>query len=72
MDWFVRPYAPGEFDEIAVSDEIDLSTITYTLVKRMGPGPEQLRMPLTEKMAQSWLDFAAKSGSLKQSKWTEE
>jgi hypothetical protein len=73
LDWFVRPYAPGEFDEIAVSGEIDLSTIAYTLVKRMGPGSEQLRMPLTEEMAQSWLDVAAKSGgSLEQSKWIQE
>lgn len=70
LDWFVRPYSPGEFDEIA---EIDLSTIASTLVKRMGPGSEQLRMPLTEEMAQSWLDGAAKSGgSVEQSKWTEQ
>jgi len=72
MDWFVRPYVPGEFDEIAASGEIDLSTIAYTLVKRMGPGSEQLRMPLTEEMAQSWLDFVAGSERIEQSKWTED
>ncbi len=60
------------FDEIAASGEIDLSTIAYTLVKRMGPGSEQLRMPLTEEMAQSWLDFVAGSERIEQSKWTEE
>ncbi len=58
--------------EIAASGEIDLSTIAYTLVKRMGPGSEQLRMPLTEEMAQSWLDFVAGSERIEQSKWTEE
>jgi len=72
IDWFVRPYVPGEFDEIAASGEIDLSTIAYTLVKRMGPGSEQLRMPLTEEMAQSWLDFVAESERIEQSKWTED
>ena len=72
IDWFVRPYVPGEFVEIAASGEIDLSTIAYTLVKRMGPGSEQLRMPLTEEMAQSWLDFVAGSERIEQSKWTED
>ncbi len=72
IDWFVRPYVPGEFDEIAASGEMDLSTIAYTLVKRMGPGSEQLRMPLTEEMAQSWLDFVAESERIEQSKWTED
>src|SRR5438477_12891994 len=72
MDWFVRPYVPCEFDKIAASGEIDLSTIAYTLVKRMGPGSEQLRMPLTEEMAQSWLDFVAGSERIEQSKWTED
>jgi len=60
---------PGEFDEIGSSGEMDLSTISYTLVKRMGPGPEQLRIPMTEEMAQSWLDFIGKSGNIERSKW---
>jgi hypothetical protein len=39
----------------------------------MGPGSEQLRMPMTEEMAQSWVEFVAKSGgSIEQRKWTEE
>jgi len=57
MDWFVRPYVPGEFAEIASSGDMDLSVITHTLVKRMGPGSEQMRMPMTEEMAQSWVDL---------------
>ena len=72
VDWFLRPYVPGEFDDIAASGDIDLSTIAYTLVKRMGSGSEQLRVPLTEEMAQSWLDFVAESGSIIHSKWTGE
>jgi hypothetical protein len=68
-DWLLRPCVPGEFDEIASSGEMDLSTISYTLVKRMGPNPEQLRIPMTEEMAQSWLDFIGKSGNIERSKW---
>src|SRR2546423_427760 len=64
IDWFLRPYVPGEFDDVAASGDIDLSTIAYTLVKRIGSGSEQLRVPLTEEMAQSWLDFVAESGNI--------
>jgi len=71
LDWFLRPYVPGEFDDIAASGDIDLSTIAHTLVKRVGSGSEQLRVPLTEEMAQSWLDFVAKPGNIEQSKGTE-
>ena len=72
VDWFLRPYVPGEFADIAASGDVDLSTIAYTLVKRIGSGSEQLRVPLTEEMAQSWLDFVAESGNIKQSKWVGE
>ncbi len=72
IDWFLRPYVPGEFDEFTLSGDIDLSTIAYTLVKRIGSGSEQLRLPLTEEMAQSWLDFVAESGRIEQSKWKEQ
>ena len=72
VDWFLRPYVPGEFDDIAASGDIDLSTIAYTLVKRIGSSSEQLRVPLTEEMAQSWLDFVAESGSIEQSRLTKE
>jgi hypothetical protein len=68
VDWFVRPYTPGEFEGI---DDLDLSTIAYTLVKRMGPNAEQIRMPLTEEMAQRWLDMASESGKIEQSRWEE-
>ena len=72
VDWFLRPYVPGEFADIAASGDVDLSTIAYTLVKRIGSGSEQLRVPLTEEMAQSWLDFVEGSGTIEQSKRTEE
>lgn len=72
IGWFLRPYVPGEFDEFTLSGDIDLSTIAYTLVKRIGSGSEQLRLPLTEEMAQSWLDFVAESGRIEQSKWKEQ
>lgn len=69
IDWFLRPYEPGEFEGI---DDLDLSTVAYTLVKRMGPNSEQIRMPLTEERAQQWLNIASESGSIEQSKWEEE
>lgn len=68
LDSFVRLYAPGEFDEIARKDRsLDLSTITHTLVKRMGPGSEQIRMPLTFEMAQKWLQMTDQATTSEQS-----
>jgi hypothetical protein len=73
MDWFIRPCVPGEFAEIAATGEMDLSAITHTLVKRMGPGSEQMRMPMTDAMAQSWIEFATKDGgSIERREWTKE
>ncbi len=69
VDWFVRPYTPGEFEGI---DDLDLSKVEYTLVKWMGPNAEQIRIPLTEEMAQRWLDKASESGTIEQAKWEEE
>ena len=69
VDWFIRPYTPSEFEGI---DDLDLSTVAYTLVKRMGPNAEQIRIPLTEEMAQRWLDKASESGTIEQSRWKDE
>ena len=69
VDWFVRPYTPGEFEGI---DNLDLSTVAYTLVRRMGPNAEQIRIPLTEEMARRWLEITSESGRVEQARWEEE